>query len=396
MSDQVVEAPSTEQVTNKVSPRAAFDSFDASSLIGVKEPNSLVKSEASSSSSSSEPTPSVSAEKKEISSEPPAKLEDAKPIEQKLAQAAAKKMIKASNEAGSYEVPEDAKVEYKVNGQTVVRTMKEVLETISGVDNTDRYWQQFKKSQDNWKAYIGGIVEDTKAGKGLDALIKAISDQGHDPIEIKKMLRKQLLQEAQKYLELPEEDRKVLELADENEYYRKHLEEQKSLTAKQREEQNLLQVVEEVETRYGMPKGSWSETYDFLLNAQKAGQYPAKELTVDDVGQFHRYAKNHEMVATTLSEVAPHVASDADILNDLLDIVERGGVDKDDLIDIIQAAYPAEQPNGIAASSDAERAERNLSEKLAASAKLQSPAPKSSTGTEARVTRVRTARDLWD
>lgn len=294
---------------------------------------------------------------------------------------------------------EDAKIEYKVNGTTVRKTLREILDGQSSIENTDRYYAQKKKEIESrereWGDYLKNIMEQSRQGKGLHALVKAMADQGADPIEFMRGLRTQLANEASKWSSLTDEQKKLIELEEELNYSKSRLETQAEASKREQEEQQLLQVVSQVEQQFGMPEGSWRQWYEVLQEEQQAGRVPPGDITIQQVGEFYRGTQAYVTVSETLKSLAPHVASDKEVISDLLRSYQTHGLSKEDLEDVVRELYPAtpseeEKPaNGF----DAERAGRNLAEKLATSPKSQSQTPSSDKETGNRT--VKRARQLW-
>lgn len=368
--------------------RAAFDSMKLDAMDGMIP----VKASAVGKGEEAPANGEVSGESEKPPEAPPPPPPPVAPG--KLLDTRVHKTIKAFFDEGDpAEYREDAKIEYKVNGQTVIRPLREILERQSGVENTDRYWAEFQKADKNFKDYLGNIVQQTKAGKGLEAIVQAIADQGHDPVEFTKNLRVQLADGVSKWSQLPEGERKALELEEENNYYKTRLEQQAKLTKAQQEQVTAQTAVKDMETRYGIPEGTWQEYYGILNQEQQAGRFPAREITLEDVGKFYKGSQDYQTITKALSEVAPSVAGDREVISLLHEAVSAGRISYEELPDIIRASYGEPEVPVVSNGSNAGKAERNVSEKILQTETAQSLASKTDRGTVKSP--IKRPRDLW-
>lgn len=368
--------------TSTVSPRAAFDAITADDLNGLISPKLLGKD-------SPEATPEpVEVDSADEPVTPPA------PTEKK--ELPTFKSIKAFLEGQDpIDLREDAKIDVLVNGVPKRMTVREILDRQSSVENTDREYSKLRKEKEVWANYITDILKQSNDGKALQALTKAMADQGHDPITFIRKLRAELADQAGQWSSLSEEQKKLIELEEENNYHKSRLETQAEASKRKQEEEQLLGYVSQVETQYGMPPGSWHDYHEVMVTEQKAGRIPPGDITIQQVGEFYNGVQAYNVVTATVKELAPHLAEDKQVIGDLLTSYRMHGLSKEDLADVVRELYspkeetPAAQSNGF----DAERAGRNLSEKVQASQVVQKQAPRSDGETANRT--VRRPRELW-
>lgn len=379
MSDELTPTPT-------VSPRAAFDAITADDLGGLINPN-IIKDSSSDAGTTTE-APETAPE--EAITTPPAE-------ETKAEAKATYKTIKAflDDLPEGMELREDAKVDIIVNGVPKRMTIREMLDRQSSVENTDREYSKLRKEKEVWANYITDILKQSNDGKALQALTKAMADQGHDPITFIRKLRAELADQASQWTSLSEEQKKLIELEEENNYHKSRLETQAEASKRKQEEEQLLGYVSQVETQYGMPPGSWHDYHEVMVTEQEAGRIPPGEITIQQVGEFYNGVQAYNVVTATVKELAPHLAEDKQVIGDLLTSYRMHGLSKEDLADVVRELYspkeetPAAQSNGF----DAERAGRNLSEKVQASQVVQKQAPRSDGETANRT--VKRPRELW-
>lgn len=382
----------TPTPTNIVSPRAAFDSITAEDLTGLINPNILNGASDSPPPEDSAPEPEVEATETPVAEEANAPAPDKVELTK-----SAHKTIKAflDDAPDGMEIREDAKIDVVVNGVPRRMTIREVLDRQSSIENTDREYSKLRKEKETWANYITDILKQSNEGQALKALTKAMADQGHDPLTFIKRLRAELADQATQWSSLSEEQKRVIELEEENNYHKSRLESQAQDSKRKQEEEQLLGYVAQVETQYGMPQGSWHDYYGVMVEEQKAGRIPDGEITIQQVGEFYQGVQAYNVVTATLKGIVPALAEDKQVIGELLTSYRTHGLSKEDLEEVVRELYsPKEETPEVESNGfDAERAGRNLSEKVPASKIVQKQTPRSDGETANRV--VKRPRDLW-
>lgn len=377
--------------TTSNSPLSGFDSITVDDFAGFIPVKSSSVGGEPSAEATAEPVAETAPET------PPAAPEAPPPPNPEKPQVARHKVIKAflDDLPDGMELREDAKIDVTVNGVPKRMTIREVLDRQSSIENTDREYAKLRKEQDTFKNYLLDIIKQSNEGNALKALTKAMADQGHNPLDFIKAVRKELADQATQWSALTEEQKKILELEEENSYNKTQLERQAELARKEQEEQQLLQYVSQVEQQFGMPQGSWHDYYQVMQEEQQAGRVPAGEITIDQVGQFYRGVQDYKTVTDTLTALAPEVLADKELVGELLTNFRTNGLTREDLEDVVKELYPRkaeEAPKTEGNGFDAERAGRNLAEKVSANG-LQKQTPRSDGETAQRA--VKRPIELW-
>lgn len=388
----------TPTPTPNVGKRPSFDMADeeAFKIIGIKPPNYdlnkeakvdwavrkgdpdqvLVKTEAldgSTEQKDAKPTPEAAPEQ-----EVPAKEEN-KPLKGPVVE-----MIAA--DGTKITAPLDAKVTYKVNGLNVIAPLAEVLKKVSGVDNIDRLYQDFKKKEDGFKRYVGGFIEASKTPEGaLKAVIEAVALQGHDPIEFSRNLRKGVIDFALQYNDLTPEQQEALDLAEENRYLKSQKEAGQQKQAQTQQEAQHQQLVAQAEATYGMPEGEFERAAQFLQAETAAGRWN-QQITYQSVGEFFKTAQAHKTVTDAISNAMPTLLENSEAYEALINLATSASFTQEEIEEAIKEAYGTGEiktPEKPKASPDDDQAVRNLNDKVRSNGNLI-PASKPEAATKVR------------
>lgn len=292
--------------------------------------------------------------------------------------------------------PLDAKVTYKVNGLNVVSTVQEVLAKVSGVDNIDRLYQQFKKQEQGFKQYISTFVDAAKTPEGaLKAVIEAVALQGHDPIEFSRNLRKGTMDYVLQYAELTPEQQEALELAEENRYYKSQKESDKQKQAQTAQETQHLQLVAQTEATYGMPEGEFERAVDFLQKETAAGRWQ-QQITYQSVGEFYKTAQAHKTVTDAIQNAMPTLLDNSEAYQALLNLATSATFTQDEIEEAIKEAYGTGELKTSATkaeSPDDDQAVRNLNDKVRSNS---TPTPASKADSATKVRAYKRPIEGWD
>lgn len=377
--------------------RPSFDMADdeAFKIIGIKPPNYDLNTDAKVDWATRKGDPDqilVKTEaldgvpgQKDLKVSPEATPDTETPVKEEIKAPKGPLVELVASDGAKIAAPLDAKITYKVNGLNVVSTMAEVLKKVSGVDNVDRLFQQFKKQEEGFKRYVGGFIEASKTPEGaLKAVIEAVALQGHDPIEFTRNLRKGTMDYVQQWNNLTEEEKRLLDLQEENRYLHAEKESGKQKQTQTQQEAQHQQLVAQAEATYGMPEGEFERAAQFLQTETAAGRWQG-QITYQSVGEFFKTAQAHGTVTQAIQNVMPTLLENEEAYGALINLATSASFTQKEIEDAIKEAYGTGEikPASAATSPDDDQAVRNLNDKVRSNGNL-TPASKPEAATKVR------------
>lgn len=269
---------------------------------------------------------------------------------EKEAQANLLKLLAGENE---YEVPEDAIVNVKINGEEQQVSLNDLRQNYSGKTVWDAKFSELGKEKDKWKADIAKIDQNLKkvaelaeGGDPLGALELIAIQAGKDPEQVAKHLIDQARKvnerfneggekEFNEYLEKKREERKLEKMQKEAE------------ATKAKEAQlNLQQYILSQSQSNNIPMEKVGEAFQILNEKGQFTENMTSEQMVDMSVNMVIEAYNYHDVMQLVDANAPQLSGDDAFVEYLLDVYSKNpDFTQDDFVDIIEERLAIDSPN---------------------------------------------------
>jgi hypothetical protein len=239
------------------------------------------------------------------------------------------------------EIDPEIKLRHKVDGKEVEWTLQELLNDKAGHEGHDKRFQklaakekEFSRQKEIVEKYIEGFQEVAKKGDALGAMEYLAQLAGISPVEFKKSLRNQIMPDAQKWLEMSEEQRRVKELEDEVNHNRQQRESESQKVAAQKAQGELDKQLRSAQETYGFSDSDLLEAHD-----QLAAHYKPEQITLQLMTDF---MKEHNAVSKAeklLSQVDTELVNNEKVLDSVADMILKARHSDEELLEFISGAY---------------------------------------------------------
>lgn len=241
------------------------------------------------------------------------------------------------------EIPEQAVIKVKIDGEEVEVPIAELRNNYSGKTSWDKKFTElsnekkmFTEDKQTIERYVMEFGELSRKGDKIGAMQYLASLSGADPLTFRKELRDQVLTEYKEMLNMDENQRRAFELAEENKFLRESKE--SDLLRSQREQESLQarQQVESYQEALGVDNAVWEQASQDLIEEG----YSADEITPDTVGQYLYASKVYENATSILNEVSEDLAADDAVVEGVFEIITQNpDFTREDISEIIQETW---------------------------------------------------------
>lgn len=311
---------------------------------------------------------------------------DANPAVAKLKEELAPKPLKpVVAKAGDkdIEVPVDAKFDVKVDGEVKSVTTRELIDNYSSKQANYNFYQkvqqekqQLERSAQQYDSVIDGFGKMVEEGRGLEAMAHLIEATGRDSLPIIRKLRETMATDAQTYINLSPEQKKLLAAEEELGLIKKREALKEQQTAAQKQGEALRAEVGRVVQTYGLSGEpefiDWYRRAETYVTTRKTrGEIPQDfNITPEWVGQYADAAKKTQMMYEVLDEVAPDVRQDAEQVEKIAKLVASVKPTKEELKMALQEIYGSQ--------TRVDQAVKDVNEKLREEKRASKPSVKPS------------------
>jgi hypothetical protein len=248
--------------------------------------------------------------------------------------------LKARFGEEEYELPEDATFLAKVDGEEIEVSLKDLKTNYSGKVAWDKKFSElgaekkaYMEDKQVVESYIAEFKDYADKGDFSGAMEFLARLAGHSPLEFRKQLREQIINNHKAMLEMTEEQKQAYELSEENEFLKRQQESAKAMTEEQQTVLELQSQIKSFQEAHNVSDEELLAAYD-NLQANYEGQIELSTIQ-EYVSTSRAYQKTEEALSPIVSEVSD------DLLIEVADVVvENPEFTVEDIQDIVKEAYP--------------------------------------------------------
>jgi hypothetical protein len=237
-------------------------------------------------------------------------LEEEKVEEKKAVEEAIKKIHARYNEE-QLDIPAEAMFKHKVDGEEVEVGLQDLLNNYSGKVAYDKKFSELDKERNVYKEdlelvnkYIGEFGQKSKEDP-IAAFEFLAQFAGADPLQFRRQLRDQMIQKYSPYLQMAEEERRVMDLKEENEYFRKLQESEANKRAQQQAQAELEGKFRSMQEANGISDDRRSELINDLMQHGNM-----QNVSPEDVLALHQAYERQDLAFAALEAVNSEFVKD--------------------------------------------------------------------------------------
>lgn len=280
--------------------------------------------------------------KKESKKEP--KEDDSSGIEEKIEENSKEsspdeevKKISAKYGEDVLDIPSNALIPHKVDGEPVEIPLQELLNNYSGKQAWDKRFseldverKEYQKERDLVERYVNDFAKLAAGDDKMAAMEYLAEFAGVNPVEFRRQLREQVLEKYGTYSQMSEIERKALDQEEELSYHRKLQESENSKAEEQKAVQELQNRLDAIQETHNISEDELKAAYDEL-----SGDYDG-EITPEVLEKYVVNRNAWFSAKSAVSEVAPELIEQEGFVEDIADIVlSNPDLDADDIAEII-------------------------------------------------------------
>lgn len=339
-----VDVSTTEQTDGNIH---SFD--DLESMTETKSDSDALKEAVKEVREAKESNQKVAAEIKESSNaSKEAKAEDqdlqqemSDDVEQELVEEIKKLHAKFNDE--ELEIPEQAVIKVKVDGEELEVPISELRNNYSGKTSWERKFNDlaedkklFNEDKQTIERYVMEFGELARKGDKIGAMQYLASLSGMDPLSFRKELRDQVLSEYKAMLEMDEHQRKAFELEEENKFLRESKESDSLRSQREQEYLQAQQMVQQYQEALKIDNAQWESAQQELIEMGNS----AEEITPQTIGEYIYATQTYENASSVLNEVSEDLAANEEIVEEMFNIIAQNpSFTREDLIEIVQDTF---------------------------------------------------------
>lgn len=252
------------------------------------------------------------------------------------------------------QVPEDATIEIKVDGELVEVPIAEIKSGISGqkaiaqrFSALDAEKKELERQNAMWAEGRQRVSELAQNGQVVEAIDFLLDQAGMNSEEFTMRFFEQVSGPLEKYMSMTPEEQTLWEEQVRAQRHQLQYEQVKAENERLHAEKQQLAAVQRVQTQFGLDDVQFADLYHQLSNEMAEGRLPSQPITADLVGQYHVLLGRETMIRGALSQVNDAFASDDAIVAGILNKVNamsRGGqeVTEQDVLNLVTETYGLE------------------------------------------------------
>jgi hypothetical protein len=225
------------------------------------------------------------------------------------------KQLSAQFNDNELNVPAEAVFKHKVDGEEVDVSLQELLNNYSGKQAWDKKFSELDKERSIYKQdldmvnkYIGEFASLSKENptKGMEFLAKFA---GLDPLQYRRQMRDQFIQEYGQYLQMGEDERRIMDLKEENEYYKQMRESEQKRLMEQQAHQELENQFRSAQEAHKISDERRSLLENDLRAYMKAQGIQGR-ISPQDIVSLHNAYVAQDRAIEALNKVNPELVND--------------------------------------------------------------------------------------
>lgn len=278
------------------------------------------------------------------------------------------KPVKAVTKDGELEIPTDAKMKVKVNGEFVEASVREILDSYSSSRENQRVASQLQNQSreiqskiEQYDNVLTHFTELATQGRAVEAFSHLLEASGKDALPVIRQIRKELVENAQAYLSMSEEEKKVFEAREESLYYQSRLSARDQAARDQQSLQEVGRQVQAAMQKYNIPtQEDFRELYFEAKDWGTKQGLDESQIDAEYVGQFATLKRQSELLFSTLDEVSPDLKQDPEVVARLAKAISAFNPSKEELRRVVKSIYAQSEQKSEAV---AETSKKKLSSK---------------------------------
>lgn len=269
------------------------------------------------------------------------------------------KPIKAKAGDKTVELTPDTEFEQKVDGKVEKVSLRQLLDSYASGQATHKRYRQFENEKRVWEqqksefnAVIDGFTKRVKEGDPISAVMDLISASGANPLQTIRTIREALIAEGRDFLNLSEEQRRLIYAEEEREWLKKQNENLVKLQTTEKQKQQLEMQVTAVMQQYGIPdKDTFLETVDEMQSYAKA-QNLSVQIQPNMVGEFYQAKQLKRSFDEVLAEEAPQIKEGSSDYEQLAEVIAKVKPSKEEIRRVLRELYGKADSRTQRAKSD--------------------------------------------
>jgi hypothetical protein len=238
------------------------------------------------------------------------------------------------------EIPQDAVISVTIDGEEQEISLNDLRNNYSGKVAWDKKFselgrekQQFSQDKSLVEKYVSDFAALAEKGDHAGAMEYLASLSGQNPLEFRKALRDQIIEEHKAMLEMDETQKQAYELQEENEFLKRQKE---SESMRSEEQQTLMELQNQIKSMQETHKVSDEE---LMAAYDELGKEFGDELTLDTIQEYIVASRAYSTVESVLGEASSSMSEE--ILHDMATVVmQNPDFTSEDIQEIFSEAYP--------------------------------------------------------
>lgn len=274
-------------------------------------------------------------------------------LKEALKPPAAKKSAKATVDGKPVDLSLDATFEQKVDGKVEKVALKDLLESYSSRTTNVRRHRELQRKENEVTAKERGVdtlvntfAAEVEKGNIIPAISMLVERTGRDALLTIRTLREGIIKNAREYLEMSDEDRHKLHLAEEAEYYKNRVKQKDDQVATTQQMAALEKKIDAAIEKYQIPEGREGFKYWFEQTRNHVKQQisegnldPKTDVGPDSVGQFYTAVQQARLLNSVVDEVNPKLREDTEAMDRIAKVIKTFNPSQEDLLDVVKEMY---------------------------------------------------------
>jgi len=255
------------------------------------------------------------------------------------------KKVKSSFDGKELDLPAEAIIKHVVDGKEVEVSVQELLNNYSGKVPWDKKYSELSKERNHFKNevkvvenYINDFRNLVHKNDMQGALSYFAEFAGVPPLEFKKQLRSSLLPQYEQYSKMSEEQKKVLEIKEENEFLKGKTESENRQRQAQQAHAALEQSISVIQETHKISDEDLVKAYDELVENYKG------EITPEVIGQYYVHKNAYSRTEQLISSMDPSLLQNEVVVETVAKIILQNPEFTDtDVSDLLKQTFKIEK-----------------------------------------------------
>ncbi len=278
------------------------------------------------------------------------------------------KKIMAMHKDEELSIAAEAMFKHKVDGEDTEVSLQDLLNNFSGKTSWDKKFGELSKERNEFgveketiEKYVNTFSDKAQSGDALGAMEYLADISGMDPLKFRRMLRDQMAPKFEERASLDENQRRAIDIEEENIYLKSRQESDLELRQEQQATQDLTNEVTRVTEQHNMSQDDLERVFGDLTN----GLETDADITPEMIGEYYVLEQSTNKSEELLGSVDKSLLGNEEAIGSLAKMVrDNPSFTDQDFQDIIKEAFetPAQEEEkaaSIAASKKVESTKTN-------------------------------------